>query len=374
MTHVAVCRVAARLACRSHETNAEKLPNLLTEARSRVTIMRSLCLIGLVASFGLMWSSTVMASETAPLRARVIEAKKIWDQAPHNAFTDLTRWRGQWVCAFREGKGHAGDVGKLRILFSADGGQWESNGLLAMNGYDLRDAALAVTPDDRLLVLGGAQQNLTSGRSTGTFVSFADQPGQYSSPQLVLSPGRWLWRVTGQHDKAYGVRYPQPVGKPFSSLHVTDDGLHYETIQAELLGEGRPSEARVRFADDGSAYCLHRRDAGDKHAYWGVSKPPYQHWKWTSTGMYFGGPNFIQLPSGHWVGGGRRHTEDGARTSLTSIDPVRGVMTPLVDLPSGGDTSYPGMVWNDGKLWMSYYASHEGKTSIYLAQITFDLD
>ena len=39
--------------------------------------------------------------------------------------------------------------------------------------------------------------------------------------------------------------------------------------------------------------------------------------------------------------------------------------------PSGGDTSYAGLVWHDGLLWISYYASHEGKTSIYLAQVRF---
>ena len=37
--------------------------------------------------------------------------------------------------------------------------------------------------------------------------------------------------------------------------------------------------------------------------------------------------------------------------------------------PSGGDTSYPGMVIHDGKLWVSYYASHEGKAVIYMASL-----
>jgi len=27
------------------------------------------------------------------------------------------------------------------------------------------------------------------------------------------------------------------------------------------------------------------------------------------------------------------------------------------------------MVWHDGLLWVSYYSTHEGKTSIYLARI-----
>ena len=45
----------------------------------------------------------------------------------------------------------------------------------------------------------------------------------------------------------------------------------------------------------------------------------------------------------------------------------------VLELPSGGDTSYPGMVMHQGLLWMSYYSSHEAhKTSIYLAKIRFE--
>ncbi len=47
---------------------------------------------------------------------------------------------------------------------------------------------------------------------------------------------------------------------------------------------------------------------------------------------------------------------------------------PALTLPSRGDNSNPGLVWNpdDKLLWMSYYSSHEGKTSIYLTKIRFD--
>jgi len=44
-------------------------------------------------------------------------------------------------------------------------------------------------------------------------------------------------------------------------------------------------------------------------------------------------------------------------------------MIKLLKLPSGGDTSYPGLVWHNNLLYMSYYSTHEGKTSIYLAKI-----
>lgn len=36
---------------------------------------------------------------------------------------------------------------------------------------------------------------------------------------------------------------------------------------------------------------------------------------------------------------------------------------------SGCDTSYAGMVWREGVLWISYYSSHDGKASIYLAKV-----
>ena len=47
-------------------------------------------------------------------------------------------------------------------------------------------------------------------------------------------------------------------------------------------------------------------------------------------------------------------------------------MKEALALPSGGDTSYPGLVFHEDLLWVSYYSSHEGKTSIYLAKVQID--
>jgi hypothetical protein len=65
---------------------------------------------------------------------------------------------------------------------------------------------------------------------------------------------------------------------------------------------------------------------------------------------------------------GRMH-QDGAHTALCYLDMIEHKMIKLLKLPSGGDTSYPGLVWYDNLLYMSYYSSHEGKTSIYLARV-----
>jgi hypothetical protein len=81
-----------------------------------------------------------------------------------------------------------------------------------------------------------------------------------------------------------------------------------------------------------------------------------------------GGPHFITLPGGRFVAGVRLY-EGFQRTALCWLDTEKGVLSEALMLPSLGDSSYCGLVWHDGLLWVSYYSSHEGKTSIYLARV-----
>ncbi|MCA9262494.1 MAG: hypothetical protein KDA60_01550 [Planctomycetales bacterium] len=331
-------------------------------------IMRNVAV--LVACLLMMGQHACAQTETAPTpRAELIEVQKIWNAAPHCAFTDLVRWQDKFYCAFREGQQHADDRGVLRILVSTDGDHWTSAGVLSHAEYDLRDAALAELPDGRLMVLGGIQTHLDGVRRSGTFVSFTANGTEFTEPQVVVPLGRWLWRVTRRENELYGVAYGAPDQKDASSLLKSTDGVHYETVTRELLSGGYPTEARIRFAADGTAYCLHRRDgAADNTAKLGVSRAPYNQWTWHDLGRYLGGPNFLQVPSGHWIAAGRL-LDGGAHTELLALDVKQGTMKPILRLPSGGDTSYPGMVWHDGLLWVSYYSSHETGTSIYLARI-----
>jgi len=84
--------------------------------------------------------------------------------------------------------------------------------------------------------------------------------------------------------------------------------------------------------------------------------------------MRLGGPHMIQLPDDRFLAAGRIYVKP-RRTSLCWLDIEQGKLTEFLELPSGGDTSYPVIVWHDGLLWVSYYSSHEGKTSIYLAKV-----
>jgi hypothetical protein len=239
--------------------------------------------------------------------------------------------------------------------------------------YDLRDAKLSVTPAGGLMITGGAQIKQDGRLRTGAVTAFSGDGAEWSTPELVVDPGRWVWDLAWRDGVAWGVSYAAPEGPAATSLVRTIDGRRFETHVEEFFSQTpHPNEARIRFAKDGTAYCLQRSDGQKDSAYLGVSRPPYKDWAWKSLGRFIGGPNLLQLPSGDWVAAGRIFEGDQPRTAVMSLDVEVGAVETLVVLPSGGDCSYPGLVWRDGLLWVSYYSSHEGKTSIYLAKLRVD--
>jgi len=294
---------------------------------------------------------------------KVLSVKRIWHAGRHNAFTDLIRFKGRFYCVFREGAGHVSPDGKIRVLVSGDGASWKSAAVLGRKGQDLRDAKISIMPDGRLMILGGAApRKARESVATGSFVSFSKDGSAWTAPKLAGDPKRWIWRVTWHKGTGYAVDYNYP-GK--TTLLTTTDGLKYTTLLAPMCQRGAPNEATLRFAGDGTCYCLQRRRGS---ALLGRATPPYKKWTWHDLGSYVGGPNMILLPGGTWLGAGRI-LKPRTHTALFTLDVVAGKMGPRLKLPSGGDTSYPGLLWHDDVLWVSYYASHQGKTSIYLARV-----
>src|SRR6266536_689863 len=64
----------------------------------------------------------------------LLEVRRIWDRAPHNAFTDLVRFKGRWFCVFREGAAHVSPDGALRVITSKNSRDWTSAALLTYGG------------------------------------------------------------------------------------------------------------------------------------------------------------------------------------------------------------------------------------------------
>jgi hypothetical protein len=320
------------------------------------------------AAFLLTW---LLAQTQAPKVELVEPVAKIWDQGPHNAFTDLMRHDGRWLCVFREGKGHAAGAGTIRVLASADGKRWESTALLEDKDIDLRDPHLALAPDGRLMIVGGAAVPPTRDpvRDHYTFASFSKDAKTWTAPERISASWDWLWRVTWHKGKAYGVAYgsgPKESRVYRAALHASDDGRKFAKLTDFDIKQ--PTEATIRFDGD-DMICLQRRDGMPNTAMLGRSKPPYKTWQWKDLGMYFGGPNFLRGPDSRWWATGRLLDKGKAQTVVGILDVAAGKLEPLLTLPSGGDTSYAGMVWHDDQLWISYYSSHEMKTCIYLAKV-----
>jgi hypothetical protein len=308
----------------------------------------------------------------------LVEVRKIWDAAPHNAFTDLVRHRDRWFCVFREGDAHVPrSNGTIRVLRSLDGTGWESAVLLTEKGIDLRDPKISVMPDGRLMLLMGGSvydgeerpqtRRLVTAR---TRVAFSADGRTWSAPQPVSVPeGNWLWRVTWRKDAGFGFSYDHgiPASRVKITLWRTRDGVDYEKIATPKPPTNCwPDETTIRFLRDDSILALVRNERKAGPAFLGRSAPPYTEWSWADAGQPAQGPNFVILPDERMFYAGRAFP-DGARTVVGSMTLER--CTPLLTLPSGGDTSYPGLGVLDGLLWVSYYASHEGKAAIYLAKI-----
>jgi hypothetical protein len=325
-----------------------------------------------------MWRVIVLgmaawpASDGPQGKARLLEVRRIADQAPHSAFTDLTRHSGRFYCVFREGAGHVSPDGAIRVLASDDGREWTSAALLRRDGADLRDPKLSVTPDGRLMLLAAAALPPPSEVRHQTYAWFSGEGSHWSEPVAVGDPDIWLWRVAWHEGTAYGVGYAT-TGRPLVRLYRSRDGRRFEAIVPTLFDRGEPNEAGLAFLPDGTLLCLLRRDGAGANgsAQLGQARPPYTDWNWKDLGVRVGGPALLALPDGRIVAGVRLY--DGReRTALAWIDPEAGTLREILALPSGGDTSYPGLLWHDETLWVSYYASHEGKSAIYLARVALD--
>jgi len=302
---------------------------------------------------------------------KLIAYRKIWDRGRHQAFTDLIRYNDLWVCSFREAPAHDGGVrdSKIRVLTSEDSERWTDTGALSDPRGDIRDSKLSITPDGELMLLTAIQLfNTGEERRHQSVAYFTRDLQRWDGPHDVLGDGCWLWGLTWHNGVGYSIGYRSL--KYTANLYTTRDGRRFERLVESIDAHThKPNESSIVFDSD-TACCLLRAFGP---AYIGVAKKPFTQWTWTRIDQPVGGPEMLQLPDGRLLGGGRLYLPNSVRTtSLLWIDPRAGTIQEALRLPSGGDTSYPGMVWHEGRLYMSYYSSHAGKSSIYFAEMAVD--
>ena len=303
-----------------------------------------------------------------------LEVRKIWSRAAYNSFTDLIRFRDRWFCALREGTGHLSPDGALRVITSADGERWDSAAFIACPDslQDLRDPQLSITPDNRLMMNAAAFKPVCQ-----SMMWLSEDGCDWGDHHLIGPRGSWLWRAVWHRGIAYSFGRHEPKDRLLQFYRSTD-GSDFQPHGEPRECAAHCNESDLLFLDDATCVSLTRCDGGN--ALLGRAAPPYDAWKWTDLGVRIGGPALYRLPDGRTVAAVRLY-EPRQRTALCWLDIESAVMTEFLTLPSGGDTSYAGMAWHDGLLWISYYSSDDYqatmkgairahlKTSVYLATV-----
>jgi hypothetical protein len=299
--------------------------------------------------------------------AELVSVDRIADRAPHSAFTSLVRYHERFFVAFREGAGHVSPDGAIRILASYDGLRWDWVARLDYPVADLRDPKLSVMPDGRLMLIAGGAMHPPFDVRFRTFVWYSTDGREWSAPAAIGEPNVWMWRVTWHEKKAYGMGYGTTDDR-FFRTYLSADGQHFAVLNPNAAPGDYPKESDTLFLPGDRAVTLLRRDGAANTALVGVSRPPYRGWTWADLGVRIGGPALVRLPDGRIVAIVRLY--DGReRTALCWLDPETPRLEEFLTLPSGGDTSYAGVVYHGGLLNISYYSTHEGRTAVYFAKV-----
>ena len=310
-----------------------------------------------------------LALSAGAIHAKDAKSTVIWDVSRIEdrdecriEFPDLIRFRGQWICAFREGIVHGNDdSGRARLIRSEDGKNWETAALFEWNGGDIRDPRLSVTPEGVLMINSCIYY---VGKNTGQPESAAEQDlhrqsvtwlsrdGENWSGVLACPTGVNTWRfdATWHGGMGYAVAYNGT--QKSGALFRTRDGRSWRMLKDGFFPESGGTEAAIAFPKEDLAVCLARQPSqgGAVDAKLGVGRgPAWQNWKWMELNMdwegvaTFGGPKLLVLSDGRLVATGRN-------MGLWFVDPETAQLTQFAP-PIGN--SYPGLVEHDGKLWMT---------------------
>jgi hypothetical protein len=169
----------------------------------------------------------------------------------------------------------------------------------------------------------------------------------------------------------FGVGYGPILARPRRTrLYRADADLKFQIWSSPFTPALESGETTIRFLGNKKAVAIVRQDGTERNARIGISEGDYRQWQFSKAGERIGGPDLLELPNGRLLGAGRLYNP--VRMALFAVRPGHPIEE-VLKLPSGGDCGYPGVVWHDDLLWVSYYSSHEGKAAIYVARVRLAL-
>ncbi len=322
-------------------------------------------------------------------KVKVLSVRRVFHNGEHNAFTDLCRFGDRFYLTFRScPDGHGvSPAASIIVLSSDDGDQWEQVHHFSVAKRDTRDPHF-LQFRGKLFVITGTWYCGDTRPSKWEindhlgYAVWSEDGRKWHGPQMLEGTyGHYVWRAATWGEKAYlcGRRKHEFAHTQSraerdqlieSAMLESDDGLIWR--KAALFQERYGDETAFLFQTDGSVLAV-ARSGGGRNAQLCRSTPPYVKWERKDLDRYIGGPLLARWGD-YYVVGGRKTLGGSPKTSLCWLVDDR--LHEFAELPSGGDTSYPGFVaLSNTRALVSYYSSHErdqeGRTitAIYLAEL-----
>jgi len=337
-------------------------------------------------------SGLVLAQDSAPPKVRVQSVRRLFHNGEHNAFTDLVRFQDRYYLAFRScPDGHGvHPTSSIIVLVSDDAKSWEEAHRFRVPQRDTRDPHFLVFRDKLFVYTGtwycgdSSPADYKMNQHLGYAAWTTDGRNWQSPVMLEGTYGHYVWRAATYGDKAYlcGRRqrhFVEPASRaerdPLveSVMLESEDGLIWR--KCGLFQEQFGDETAFLFEGRGAVLAV-ARSGGGRNAQICRSQPPYQTWQRVDLDRYIGGPLLAKWNE-HYLVGGRKTLGGKPVCSLYWLHADR--LHEFAELPSGGDTSYPGFLQiRSASAIVSYYSSHErdenGKamTAIYLAELELE--
>lgn len=266
----------------------------------------------------------------------------------------------------------------LQVIRSLDAVSWEDVAILPTPDPalpDMRDPKVLVRDTGELILLGTATNR--SGDCQKVSYLWTSLDGVHWSYPKMLEKS-WLWSLAAEGSVIYSAGYSGNVDHPHSIVTLYSDEFGEFEPVSEIYSDARyPNETSIVMSNR-EAIAIVRREFqpgqlsappfNNGTALLGTSVFPYANWTCTDLNIYLGGPQLCLLPGGKVLVAARAVTPEH-HTCLWEVCLSDRTLKELLILPSGGDCGYPGIVWHDDKISISYYSSHEGKPSIYFAQL-----
>jgi len=320
---------------------------------------------------------------------KLVSVRRVFHNGEHNAFTDLCRYQERFYLTFRScPDGHGVyPTSSIIVLASDDAQQWEQVHRFSVPERDTRDPHFLQFRGKLFVITGtwycghGPPAKRDMNEHLG-YAAWSEDGRRWHGPVMLEGTyGHYVWRAATCNDKAYlcarrkhqfAHTTTREQRDPLieSAMLESDDGFVWRKVA--LFQEQYGDETAFLFEPDGAVLAV-ARCGGGRNAQICRSRPPYTHWQRKDLDRYIGGPLLARWGD-RLVVGGRKTLGGSPKTSLYWL--VGDRLHEFAELPSGGDTSYPGFVaLSDSRALVSYYSSHERNeqgqtiTAIYLAEL-----